>query len=1007
MRLHRLEVSAFGPYAGREVVDFDTLGADGLFLLHGDTGAGKTTLLDAVAFALFGKVPGARAEAKRFRCDVADRGTPTEVTLELTVQGHRFRIVRNPEYERPKLRGDGTTKQQAKASLTWLGGPPSGQPPEGVTRVDEVARTVERLLGMTGDQFFQVVLLPQGEFARFLRAETKDREELLEKLFGTQRFFDAEKWFSERRQQKRRELNEHRQSVREWLARIGQVAREEPPEDGAADWVADVRNRTSEAVAEAKAAADASATARERAAAELDERRTEADRVRRVRHAHESLAELAKEADLRAEWKTELTAARRASAVTGLAAEADRQRERLDGAVEGDRRAWETLVARGRADGRVGSELDGGELGGEPDVATLRTRAGEVREEAGTLAGLVEEAEQQHRDRNRLRELVETSEHATAQAAALGEKLAGLPERTRQLRSELDAAAEATVRLDAVRTRETELARVLGEAERVPTLEQDAARAREAERAAVDAHQSAREELLDLRARRLAGMAGELAGELREGEACAVCGSEDHPAPAANRDGVGEAEERAATEAEQAAEQRRSRAAAARHEADTALAAVVERLGDRTADQLRSEVDEVRAELATLTEAAGRKDRLEQLVRAGEAEYEDLTAQRTSAEREAAAAEEQRRALADRVEQRQRRLEEAAGGFADVAARRAHLTELSGALDGLADARAELREARARVDEHAEAAAEAARTAGFADVDEARAAARDQERIAELEQSLADAEQAEATARAVLAEPELFGVEPDRVVDVESARQAVERARQQAEQDAATLQEHTRRARDLDTLAGELDAVLRRLAPAEEEFAELDALTEVVNGRGQNARRMSLRSYVLAARLEEVAVAATARLRSMSHGRYSFVHSDAPGSHGKSGGLGLDVLDDYSGMVRSAKTLSGGESFLASLSLALGLADVVAAETGGALLDTLFVDEGFGTLDGETLDVVMDVLDELRAGGRVVGLVSHVEELRQRIPTRLRVRKARTGSSVRIEGGLDGDIGVA
>lgn len=1003
MRLHRLEVSAFGPYAGREVVDFDTLGADGLFLLHGDTGAGKTTLLDAVAFALFGKVPGARAEAKRFRCDVADRGTPTEVALELTVQGHRFTIVRNPEYERPKLRGDGTTKQQAKASLTWLDEPPSGQPPEGVTRIDEVARTVERLLGMTGDQFFQVVLLPQGEFARFLRAETKDREELLEKLFGTQRFFEAEKWFSERRQNKRRELNERRQSVREWLARIGQVAREEPPEDGAADWVADMRTRAAQAAADAKTTADTSAAARERAATVLDERRSEADRVRRVRNAHENLAELAKEAELRAEWKAELTAARRASAVTGLAAEADRQRVRRDRAIERDERARETLAARGRADGRVGSEFDGA----EPDVAALRTRAGEVREEAGTLTGLVEDSEQQGRDRTRLQQLVETAEYANAQVAALGEKLAGLPERTRELRSELDTAAAASVRLETVRTRQAELARALGEAERVPALEQKLARAREAEQAETDAHQSTREALLDLRARRLAGMAGELAGQLRGGEPCAVCGSESHPAPAAGGDGVGEAEERAATEAEQAAGQRRNAAATARHEADTALAAVVERLQDRTAEQLRIELDEVRAELTELTEAADRKERLEELVRAGEAEYEDLTARRTSAEREAAAAQEQRRALGEQVDQRQRRLEEAAGEFADVAARRAHLTELAGALDGLADARTELREVRERVDEHTAAALEAARTAGFTHVDEARAAARDQERIGELEQTLADAEQAEATARSVLAEPELADVEPDRVVDVESARQAAERARQQAEQDAATLQEHAQRARDLDTLAGELDAVLRELAPAEEEFAELDALTDVVNGRGQNARRMSLRSYVLAARLEEVAVAATARLRSMSHGRYSFVHSDAPGSHGKSGGLGLDVLDDYSGMVRSAKTLSGGESFLASLSLALGLADVVAAETGGALLDTLFVDEGFGTLDGETLDVVMDVLDDLRAGGRVVGLVSHVEELRQRIPTRLRVRKARTGSDVRIEGGLDGDIGVA
>jgi exonuclease SbcC len=141
------------------------------------------------------------------------------------------------------------------------------------------------------------------------------------------------------------------------------------------------------------------------------------------------------------------------------------------------------------------------------------------------------------------------------------------------------------------------------------------------------------------------------------------------------------------------------------------------------------------------------------------------------------------------------------------------------------------------------------------------------------------------------------------------------------------------------------------------------------------------------------------RLQQMSQGRYSFVHSDVAGPRGTRGGLGLDVLDDYSGLVRPAKTLSGGESFLASLSLALGLADVVAAETGGALLDTLFIDEGFGTLDADTLDQVMNTLDELRAGGRVVGLVSHVEELRQRIPVQLRVRKARSGSTMELIAG--------
>ena len=147
---------------------------------------------------------------------------------------------------------------------------------------------------------------------------------------------------------------------------------------------------------------------------------------------------------------------------------------------------------------------------------------------------------------------------------------------------------------------------------------------------------------------------------------------------------------------------------------------------------------------------------------------------------------------------------------------------------------------------------------------------------------------------------------------------------------------------------------------------------------------MRLQSFVLAARLEQVAEVASRRLQDMSGGRYTFRHSDAQGRHGARGGLGLDVLDEYTGCARATKTLSGGESFMASLALALGLADVVTAETGGVQIDTLFVDEGFGTLDAQALDAVMTVLDELRRGGRTVGVISHLEELRTRIPTRHR-----------------------
>ncbi|SFP36105.1 exonuclease SbcC [Amycolatopsis arida] len=984
MRLHRLEVQAFGPYAGREVVDFDLLGADGLFLMHGDTGAGKTTLLDAVAFALFGAVPGARGQVKRLRCDLAEAHVATEVALELTVQGHRLRVVRSPEYQRPKRRGEGTTTQPAKASLSWLGPAPHGTAADGLTRVDEVSRTVQRLVGMSADQFFQVVLLPQGEFARFLRAETTEREQLLERLFGTRRFADVERWFRERRTARGRELDQARQAVREWRARLAQAAGEELPEDAGTEWVAELRRGAASAVAEAREDERRARTAAEHAERELERRRTLAERVRRVRAAHAQLATLAEQAEARGEWAARLAAGRRAETVTGVAAEADRQADRVRQALAIETKCRRAAVAAGV------SEVDA-------LAVDLRARAGELREEAGALAGLVAEAEQQRRDRVRLERLAESATYATTEAEALGEKLRGIPERIRHLRTERDETADAAARLEPLRTRERETAALLADSRTEPELRLAADRAADAERAAVEAHQLARERLLDLRERRLAGMAAELAARLSPGTPCPVCGGAEHPAPATAASGsVGEAEERAVAERERAADERRQQAVAARHRADAALATLRERLGGRTPDELAETAAELRAEIDRLAERAERRARLDQSLRAAEAEVEELTAQRADAERAVASAEAERTALAERVEDRARRLDAARGEHADVAERRDHLLAVVRALEELAEARTARAAAEDRLAECRAAVTEALDRAGFSEVESARAAALDATAAAELERALADANAAEAAARATLAEPDLAEVSPDTGVDVESARQEHARLRAEAEAAVATLHAAARRERDLGELAERFTAAVAELRPAEEEFAELDALTDVVNGRGQNSRRMSLRSYVLAARLEEVAVAATARLRTMSMGRYSFVHSDAAGARGTRGGLGLDVLDDYSGAVRPAKTLSGGESFLASLALALGLADVVAAETGGTLLDTLFIDEGFGTLDAETLDTVMNVLDELRAGGRIVGLVSHVEELRQRIPTRLRVRKSRTGSTLAV-----------
>ncbi|HEV8560110.1 MAG TPA: SMC family ATPase [Actinophytocola sp.] len=984
MRLHRLELAAFGPYPKQEVVDFDVLGADGLFLLHGDTGAGKTTLLDAVAFALFGAVPGVRGEARRLRCDYAGEDTPTVVSVELTVQGHRLRVTRSPEYLRPRRRGRGTTKQHARASLTWTGAPPAGYAPDGLTRIDEVSLTVERLLGMSKDQFFQVVLLPQGEFARFLRAETGERERLLERLFGTRHFAGVEQWFRDLRTERGRALDTRRQGARELVARAAQVAGEEPPEDAGEPWLTELIDRTAALLAESEEHEAAAGQARKRADDELVERRTLVERVSRARAATVELAALAEQAADREALRAELGAARRAVAVAGVARELTRFEQLLKSTALAEHERSADVA-------RLGFPRH------EAEVAELRTAAGRLREEAGSLTGLLAEAVQQDAERLRVAELDRHEERARQRAEQLAEQLSLVPQQITAARGELDAALAAVAALPGLKSTMDDAVVLAEDVARLPAEEKAVAAAVTQQRRAVDAHQRAREAVLDIRQRRLDGMASELSAGLVSGRPCPVCGATEHPQPAwLELTTVTAVDEHRATKVEQQALDARQLAAVALKEAEQRHAALLERLAGRTATQIRGLRRRAVAEHDKAAALAARREELADHLRALETGADRVRERHGAAERELAALRQERAGLVERITARAERLDAARGEYPDIASRRTSVLTLATALDALAEARTERMAVAARLDEQRAAVDTAVAEAGFADLAQARAATRTEPHLAELERRLSDAELREAAARRVLAEPDLAGIDPDTVIDLAPALTAVTQAREAAEQAVAATTAARRRAHEITDLATRLRARWAELAPLEEEFVELSALTDVVNGRGQNVRRMSLRAYVLAAKLEEVAVAATARLRRMSHGRYSFVHSDEAGPRGTRGGLGLDVLDDYSGQIRPVKTLSGGELFVASLALALGLADVVVAQTGGSLLDTLFVDEGFGGLDAETLDKVMDTLDELRSGGRVVGLVSHVEELRQRIPVRLRVIKSRTGSILQL-----------
>ncbi|MGV9538266.1 AAA family ATPase, partial [Streptosporangium sandarakinum] len=222
MRPHRLWISAFGSFPGDEEIDFDALTEAGLFLIQGPTGAGKTTVLDALCYALYGRVPGRRDSAKSLRCDHAPPGRGPSVALEVTVRGRRLRITRSPAWQRPKLRGTGTTRENEKAVLQEL--LPSGEWLGLTTRVDEAGELIGNLLGMNADQFFQVAMLPQGDFARFLRADGEDRRRVLERLFSVRLYAAAETWLAERRTEAHREQQTMRREVDFAVQRLEEAA---------------------------------------------------------------------------------------------------------------------------------------------------------------------------------------------------------------------------------------------------------------------------------------------------------------------------------------------------------------------------------------------------------------------------------------------------------------------------------------------------------------------------------------------------------------------------------------------------------------------------------------------------------------------------------------------------------------------------------------------------------------------------------------------------------------
>ncbi|MFJ9771089.1 AAA family ATPase [Kitasatospora sp. NPDC101157] len=1013
MRLHRLTVTAFGPFAGTETVDFDALAAGGLFLLRGATGAGKSSVLDAVCFALYGETPNAR-RANRLRSDHADPGRLTQVELELTLGGRRLQITRLPEQRRPKKVGTGTTVERPQTLLReWAADAGDGTPgwrPVSKSH-QEAGEEIHRLIGMSREQFCQVVLLPQGDFARFLKGDSEERGKLLRRLFDTERYGLVESWLAEQRRTQEIAVQSGRRRLRDLASRAEQAAgpAAEPPgdwvpaEDGDADltagvlgWAAILRSGAAEQLAVAEAAL-AGAEAAQRTAQHGREAAEElAGRQRRHREALAEAERLAGFEQAAARDRRRLAAAQEAVGVESALRLRDGAAEALGRARQAERRCLEAL-ARADGDGQLptGAGADAAELA----EVELRLRAEVVRLEAARederrCAELAREQRDLARDRRGAEDLAEEAEDWLAEFdGELG-----------RLEEQQTRARTASARVEQLDSQRRELASRLNAARERDGLRAQIAAAEpkvaELRTAALDA----REFSLDLRDRRLAGMAAELAEQLRPHEACRVCGSPEHPAPAEAAEG-----ERVSAEDEERAGRAQAVAERLRDEADQALTALRVReaaaagaAGPDSTEVLARSLAELEREHRTALHEA------EALGRVGQ-EIARLSEDRARRLRELNEAREQAAVLTDRLakldEERRElgaRVAAARGEAASVADRAASLTGLAEAVAAAAAAVRTVSEARARFDAAEEELGGAAAASGFPDATAALAVLLPREERERLEARLERHRAESAAVRHELALPELVEAAALPPVDLPAAAAALSAATDRLGRAHAVRSAAQERCAALAGIGRQLGDLAAELAPALERYGRINRLAALAAGTStENRLRMRLESYVLAARLEQVAAAASDRLVRMSGGRYTLVHSDDRGTGNKRSGLALRVVDAWTGTERDTATLSGGESFFASLSLALGLADVVTDEAGGMPLDTLFIDEGFGTLDEQSLEEVMDVLDGLRERDRAVGIVSHVADLRSRIPAQLLVRKGRRGSTLALAGRED------
>ena len=1035
MRILRLTMDAVGPFPGHEVIDFEAFSDAGRFLLSGPTGAGKSTIIDAIVFALYGKVSGGRDSSdSRIRSRYASEQAKTEVELIFSTSSGNYKVRRQPAYERVKKNGKGVTKQNAKAWLFKLD-EQLREVSEPLTKTSDVGTEITRIVGLSREQFTQTVVLPQGKFAQFLRSTSKDRQDLLQELFGTAIFEDLQLDLVERARKVKKNQEALDATLRANLGVLASLLDEAPQLDPA-------RCLVYEPVPEVDCEFNPLETAwtsrfkpltpwlehNQRCAnLEVSALRGQEDKLR---------SDFAYQRDLAARQERYLALTKEHEQ---LVAQGPAQRQRLAQiqALQAlsDLKPWHEQLKQAQAQQAVAQRQLSQALALEQLESDERAQA--------VLQPL------DYRGAQAL------SVQLTAQVAALNPQVeleAGLAGRRRDLQTKTQAHESANAKLAQGRERENQLpTQIASKQELLEQLNEQAATLPTAQLAQEQATQTlklakAHEQLVKdhQRARKLQQLVAlelkqasqrhkhmleqwlsqsalNLAQNLVAGEPCPVCGATEHPAPA-TQGGENISQEQLDQALEEVNEVQGELSQAS--ERVTKLAAQLEAQPCQLSPaQAREQLQEAKAALTAAQQASEQASSCKAQIAKLNAELEALRADNQAAQARLAGDAKEIQLLGEKIDADAASL--SCEGFESVAAKGEDLSQLAAALEQLANAAQELDQCIKRAQQAADSFAVqwAQASANFAD-HSAKPAAPAPTDPAETEPTQAEPTQDTSTTNVQddyaqacqdfagldLAALKATSASYEKSLSINQAALAelegieltpppLEQTQGQLEQAQAKTQACQTYASTWQAFAGQVNAQLAKLnellarrSKASDKDGQLLALASAANG--DNQARLTLSAWVLQAHFRQVLVFANERLGVIGAGRYELINVDSEeDTRQQKQGLGLAVVDHLSGTTRSPRTLSGGESFYVSLALALALADVVATQNGGIEMNTLFIDEGFGSLDEGTLAEVMDVLSALHSGGRVVGIVSHVSELKRAIPAAVEVRPLLGGGS--------------